>query len=594
MSPVSSRFRWIVIAFVWAASLQANDNYLRLEADGVTVISSTPEKDATEFMVGYMAYRHAFQQIFGRPKAAPLPVTILLLKSPDDLTRLATDFPNKLRRDVALTAQVDGRGFLALSLNRDVRLALSLAYETDTFSGFERQHFYFPYWLQQGIAETLCSLKVENDTCVIGDAPADARMTLFFQKWLPWPEFSKLSPRSVSYQNGESFTIFCVQSWAATKFLLLQDPDKARERFFVAAVESRKGTSADVAISRTLGLDPNSFTSAVSKFAGNSTRLLLRFDTLAARNRIKSGLAPDWEVAITRASLMEGRGRTDATAQEFAKALAAAPRNCVVLEALAAHELRVNQVDAAVQHYRAAIAAGSPNPYAFLCSAQNRLDQSHLGHREEPGSGGYAVLAAIEEIRRARTLDPTSPQVYQLLGRACFLSPNTTVKDLDELIPGFDLPDSSTSSHLYHGAIAIRFGLFDVARSDYTFLAEAPGITIARRKTVLEDFRRLWSAEVTTEVERLVRAGEFEQATSLIDQRLGAADWPDLANQRTLLHEVVDAAAAIDQMKELASEGRAEDLKAARIAFLAKYPNHPATAAIRAALADDSGPDSNK
>lgn len=578
-----NRVLWIagVIACGCAAATAATPSpWIRLEASGVTIFSNASAKDATAFTTGYLAYRHAVRQLIAPPNRELGPINVILFQTRQELGQIRHD---TIRTDLALTTELDGDAIIAVAVEGNRQQALQIAFEFDTMRSLSQMGYFFPLWMGRGIAAAMSTVRVNDTSCIVGD-PLDSMATeLKKRSWLPWSEVSAMRPNSPAYGSSETFGIFAAQSWALVRAAMITEPDKARSHFQALAAEVRSTRQAEMAVAKVLGLAPEKLLSGLKEQAGRKGPVVLPYDAVAAKNSVRVSPVEDWEVALFKAKLMQGFSRHDAAESELAKAVAKAPRHPDVLAAMGRQKMARKESREAIEYYREAIAAGASNPKLLLASATARIDTTKTTG-DRPGEGGIAATEAIEEIRQAIALTPGDGEAYQLLGRALFIRAELAAADLEELTPGLASFQHGHWVRSYRALLEQRLLLHDASVMDLKIILTDTSIPGADRKLILENFSKLRAHTVGKQAESLVRAGKYKEAQALIDDLLNPAYWAMLTEEHQSLRDWVGAAETLDGMNQLLRDGRAKELRAAKEAFVAKYPRHPATKQFSAEL----------
>lgn len=584
--PISWRHCMVgmLIALGCATNARAADKWIRLEAEGVTLYSEAPASDATEFMVSYLGYRHTFATLFGRADQPLAPVHILLYRKRESVTKIsgASDV-------LALTALADGDVILAMSMDSDRKSALQTIFEFDTASGLQRIGYFLPLWMEQGTGSVMATLAMEKDNCVVGARIDWMGGTLTNEKWMEWDRLSHVRTGTVDYAKAENFQVFAAQSCAMMRLVLLREPDKAREHFLALVDEIHRTPRADLAVAKVMNIEAAAVMPEVKRQMRENGRLAVPFDRQEARGKIKTDSAPPVDVAVDVASLTIAHNSNSVAADAaLQRASSLGPDNPRVLEAMARRELKWGNRTRAAEYYRSAIAAGSMNPRAYVQSARARLDDVMSNGMDQPGQGGSPVVDALAEIRQALKLNPGDGEAYMLLGRALFVSETVTEADLTEVVPGFHSPDYGFLAQFEHALLQLRLDHYDEAVAALRRLLQDETIAAEKRKIMLQNFAAQNFNLVKTRVELQVHSRDFELAQALLKQRLDPTEWNVIADLIQRLSRWVDVSIALDGMEQLDASTQANELRAARKAFVAKYPDEPASKQIQAMLDEES------
>lgn len=560
------------------ASAGGDPAWHRLEADGVVMLSDASRKDATEFLLGYLAYRRAFTELLMPEGSKPGPVCLMLFRHREDLQECEGGANDRL---LALTAEVDGEVYVALSVGGDRKEALSIIYETDTVFGLRRLGLFLPLWVEHGMGAVFSTLRVTKGVCVVGSPAGGYPGDLRSADWLPWGAIGEMTGSSAEYRLPAVFRMFIAQSWGAMRAVLLSRPDATRAQFAALVRALRKNELPDEALARVLEIEHGAVPAYLKKSARQSATLTVPFDEAAARSRIQFSPASELDLCVRRASLIQSRQNPERAMLPLLRARELAPKAPVVLEAWARQERANHDANRAAQLYREAVEAGSTNPKALLFSAQQRLNDTTSGGQDHAGAGGVPAQQALEEIRRAIALNPGDGEAYQLMGRALFAVAKPTEADLRELEPGINSPQHGVSVRYYRTLVQQRLGMHEESAAGMRELLTHRQVPVLMREKMLESYlgqRTQWLGHQT---EKLLRAADYAQARELVDKLLDTQQWPTAEERYRKLRDWIDSAEAIEQLQSLQREGPPEELRKAGAAFIERFPQHPASQQLR-------------
>ena len=579
-----------ILALALAATAGAAEKWIRLEADGVTVYSEATQGEASELLVNYLGYRHTFETLFGQADHPLGPVHVLLYRNQKSLGKIAADNPDPMMMTTALSAAVDGDVAVALSVTVERQKALRSIFEFDTIMGLQRTGYFLPLWMEQGTGVVMSTLDLEKDGCVVGSTVDWMAGKLGNEQWLSWEKVSGIRLNTSAYGTPATFQLFTAQSWALMRTVLQQDPARARERFLALVEEVRKNHQAEAAVAKVLQLDRAAVTAAVKRQLRPAPKIVVPFDREAAASHIKVTPAPEEEVDVAIASLMlvhENRSGADVLLQ---RAFNLAPEAPLVLEALARREMLNRDNNRAAGYYRAAVAAGTKNPRAYIMSAQGRLNDVMSNGSDQPGQGGSPVVEALGEVRQALKFNPGDGEAYVLLGRALYVSETLTAADLAELTPGFGSRDRGFLVKYFHALLLLRLDQYPEAVAELRQLLQDDTVPADKRQELLHNFAAQNFGLVKTRVEQQVHARDFDAARALLDQRLDPTEWTVIAEPVAALRKWAGMGADLDALEQLEGNGRPEDLRKARQAFVAKYPDEQVARRVQAMLEAEPKP----
>lgn len=567
-----------------ATSAGAAEKWIRVEAEGVTVYTEASASDASEFLGQYLGYRHTFAALFGQADRPLGPVHVLLYRNQKSLGKIARDNPEANLMTTALTGAVDGDVVLALSVNVERRNALKSIYEFNTIVDLQRTGYFVPLWVEHGTGVIMSTLETEKDHCVAGSTVDWMVGKLTNDPWLSWEKISSIRVNTPTYNTPATFQLFTAQAWTLMRMVLQQDPTKARERFLALVDEVRKTPLADAAVAKVLQVDPSMVTPMAKRQLHPSGKIVVPFDRAQAVSHIKVDAAPEAEMDVAVASLMLVNNNAEGADVLLQRAMTLAPDAPLVLEAMARRQTFNRDKNRAVEYYRAAIAAGSKNPRAYLLSAEMRLNDVMGQGGDQPGQGGTPVVESLGEVRQALKLNPGDGEAYMLLGRALYGSEAITAVDLAELTPGFESRDHGLLVRYYYALLELRLDQYADAVAQVRQLLQDETVPASKRRDLLRGFAAQNFGLVKARVERQVHEKDFDAAKALLEQRLDPTEWNVIAEPVTALRKWVDMSAALDAITQLEAEGTPEALRKAREAFVAKYPDEGVSRQIQQQL----------
>ncbi len=303
-------------------------DWIRLQSANFTF-----EGDAGERELRAVARRlEQFREVIGRelPSAklvAPLPVTVLVFAHTRDFKAVVPLYNGK-PIDATGYAVVGSAG-VSISLSvEDGDSAYPVVYHEFAHLLLVNAFRNFPLWLQEGMAEYYRTFELSDDgrRAVLGKPIASEQFDLLRGRMLPMSELLSADETSALYNVGQDRNRFYAQSWLLVHYLLLGNPDRARQfRDFVARLAA--GTPAGTAFTEAF---PNADTLR-SELSNYVERPAYRIITIPFADRV-GGVTEFVEARMTPAESIASVGHvlaqefrfTEAEAR-FAQALALAP-----------------------------------------------------------------------------------------------------------------------------------------------------------------------------------------------------------------------------------------------------------------------------
>ncbi|WP_175414719.1 tetratricopeptide repeat protein [Nibricoccus aquaticus] len=475
----------VIIAFT-GLPLAAQPIWLRLQCADFSIYTDGSQRDLESVAVTYAAFRQLSRDLLLRPETKVPPSTIILFRRLDSLKKHSAPIQNSDLTIAAFSTEVDSRILTALCVAGDRKNAQATLFEFETIWTLGRSGYLLPTWIAQGAGQVLSSLEIDKSNAILGrdSGRFDHRLSI------PWKRFLEINEASPEYKGDDDPGAFHGQAWSLMHWVLLNQ-DNTQERFQrVSKEHSLLQHGKEVA--SVLDVPLATLNREVNKhFRGRLKTRAFPFDEKALRAGWTISPAPLAEVMINCADLLASAQKPAEARAELAQAVALAPEEPEVHEAIARLALRENDQETAIAHYRRAIELGSKNPMSRLRSATARLDESSTNGTDLPGNAGNNAAEAIAEIREVIALEPQNLHAYRLLGRALFLAPKLAEKDLDELTPGLVPGDAGSHVRYYRALLYARLNIFDRATDDLNTIVADPSVSANERRAAKSLLARL-------------------------------------------------------------------------------------------------------
>ena len=426
----------------------ASNSWIKIETDELLVYSDAPEKEVVECSLRYVAYRHAFSKLFGVPISAIPPSTLILFRTTKSFLAKVQNGESRRSETLNYSAEVDGVPLSAFALSGDVDTALQSAFEFETIWTLPRVGYSVPIWMAQGAGEVLSSLSISKGQCVVGHFVEHTYRDNF-----EWAYFFGMNTNSEAYRNPRRLGNYLGQAWGLMHWVLL-DGDHAGgngEHFKGIARRLARSDGLDAVVAE-MNTDPLHLNRAISQHLSQSPLTPIPFDEKGERARLVSRMAPEVEVLIQMANLLNAAEKFSESDAQLDRARAIAPDLPLVKEAFARRMERDHRSENALRLYREAIAGGSKNASTYMVSASARLEELRITHRDIVGEGGTEARLAANELRQAVRLSPARAEAYNLFGRALLLQSEITPEDVSDLTRGIG-PDGNNGSVIYFCAL---------------------------------------------------------------------------------------------------------------------------------------------
>ncbi len=560
--------------------MPAAETWLCVEGSNVVAVTDASQKDAVEFVVKYSAFRRVFDELLTPAGQRAPPTQLVLFRRRSSLRKYCSGAEPAGMKWICLSTQVDGNALLAMSLEGSRERVFAMAFEFETTWALSRVGYFLPLWMAQGTGKVLATMQVEKGRCIVGEDIGGFAGELRNERWLPWAEFSRVNTESLEYLHDLEDAPYHAQAWGLMHWVLLSAPTGFRDRFEALAGKVRGLVDASEVVGTVMHVAPEAIMDNVRRHLGRDATLALPFDETAVRAGIKISPAREPIVRALRAELLRAVGKTAEADVELDRVQELASDSPTVKEALARRELRRDELERAVRLYREAIASGSTNPWAYLVSARQRLNDV-TGGMDRAGEGGRPADQAIGELRRALELDPGNADAYWLLGRAFFLAEHVTPDEIEELTLGLASPERGVAIRCYRALLLRRLGRVDECLAELRRVADDPQATEKQRENAREQCESIRFDAVRKEVEQLVEAKRIAAALQQIDEMLHANPAPMRLDVYRAMRALVEEQGALIELFDLLNAKRWAEFRPAAEDFLQKYPRSPRAARVR-------------
>ncbi|MEO6992320.1 MAG: hypothetical protein ABI273_01710 [Lacunisphaera sp.] len=436
--------------------------WIKIQTNELLVYSDAPQKEVVECTLRYVAYRRAFSKLFGVP-AADLPAsTLIIFRTKKSFLAAVVSEQRPNTETLNYSAEVDGVPLNGFALSDDLDAALQSTFEFETIWTLPRVGYSVPIWMSQGAGEVLSSLSIAKGRCMVGHYIENTYRDTF-----EWEPFFGMTTTSEAYRDPRQLSDYLGQAWGLMHWVLLDgDHGGADGEHFMGIARRLARSNALDAVVAEMNTDVAHLNRAISRHLSQSPLTPIPFDETAERARLVPQVAPEVEVLIQMANLLNAAGKFRQSDAQLDRAIALAPDLPLVKEASARQMERDQRPDDALRLYREAITKGSTNASAYLVSATARLEKLRITNHEIIGHGGTEAQLAADELRQAVRLSPSNAEAFDLLGRALLLQPEISQKDVADLTPGI-ARDGNKGTVLYYRALLYsRLGQMEKSHAD--------------------------------------------------------------------------------------------------------------------------------
>ncbi len=557
--------------------------WIELDTPEFLVVSDAREKDVAEFAVSYAAYHAAFRHFFATAaRTSPKSVVLFFRYGSDFSERIPKE--NRIDRETVMyTGQLDVRAFHALALDGDIESAEHNIFQFETVYALKAAGYDLPVWMAQGSGEVLISTEIKKGVCRFGTIPSDFQEAP--RQYMEWARFFAMSNTSHDYQKSHADGVFQAQAFGLMHWLLLKDANGAETFRKLAAALQRE--DAPTAIAEVSGVPVSKLTGAIRQHLREWDSVqTLPFDEAAFRTSFVFKPAPLSEARVLQSELVYVSGNRDRAEQELATIQAqSSPEDRYVQEALARHALAQRDVVAAADHYRIAIKQGSENPYAFVISAQARLNESSGTGVDYEGGGAGNVTDALKELRRAIELSPSDMDAYGQLGRAFYLESTAHEEDLAELEKG--ITDDAGSNYVlhYHALLQRRLHHLEGYANDLVRLVNRPLDPNLTKQAP----QQLADADVKL-LNKYVEEKDFDAAEKLISVQRQTPFGQEHAAMYEKFSGWMAETRDFIHLRDISRATAAAEFRSAAEKFLHDYPKSSHAKWVKSALSETDAP----
>ncbi len=531
-------------------------DWIKLETPGFVVMSDARESAVREFALEFAGFREATRQLFA-PDGVRVPRSVIILHSShkDFVAYGARTDGDSRSKPFSFSTEVDGRAVTALARGSDWAKTRRLMAEFETMWLLRRYGWSLPTWMAQGSGSVVSTAYVDDgEAVVVGD-------TMFHAKvWrndvmLPWSRFFEIGRTSPEYRGEKDYGVYHAQAWGLMHWLLLRD-DAGSRRFVDLARRVTQEPFADGAVA-VAGVELDDFNREIrSHVRGRLPSVRLPFDANAVSAAMTIEPLAEAELLAMQADVAAAAGNSAEADLRYLKAVSLARDAAYTLESGARWLDRRGDRAASIDKYRAAIAAGSENPDAYLNSAAWRLQRSG-GGVDRIGGGVPVVMEEAEaEVRRALELDPGSGKAYRLLGRIAILEKAPDESKLDDLARAIGSDFWGTEARYYRALLLRRLDRNEEAKADLQWIISQAETSETRRANAESRLADMRTEPLNEQVVALAKRNAFDEALAAIDAWEKTEAQPEDAGLlRSLRDQLLDGKANHEQ-RELDREMR--------------------------------------
>ena len=306
-----------------------------------------------------------------------------------------------------------------------------LKHEYVHFLVHNQDQLIYPTWFDEGFAELLATMTINDKMIEYGKAPSNRIDALSYGQWLPFEQL--LQARGIDQLNSLQKAMFYAQSWFLVHYLIFARPEtdfSAQNREFLRLSES--GVAPVAAFEQAFELKVSRLEALLRVYARQAPNFRRPLPQPIA-------IAPTTTVAVAADRVAAELGllaltlrRHDEARRFYEGALALNPRNAAALVGMGDVLKHGNQAAEADPYYRQAIALEPSNPLHELDYAEYLV--SLAADETEPARARDLFSAARRHFARSLALDPNNPETLAQQGLSYLLAgdaPDKAVQSLE-------------------------------------------------------------------------------------------------------------------------------------------------------------------
>jgi tetratricopeptide (TPR) repeat protein len=376
------------------------------------IVTDAGEKRGRELALRLEQMRAVFASLLLRQKMAqPVPLQVIALKDDDAFVRLA---PQVAGKPISLTGFVlrnEDRDFVVLNLSaaepwRAVAHDLAEIWLDGNYPTTDP-------WLDEGIAEYLASIHVDDKQVEIGadpEASGGHSLTSILQtsRWIAFSDFLRMQRAGAETTH---LTLFHAQSWATVHYLLAQKKMTEVGAYF--DLVKNQNQPVDQALQQALKLTTAQLEQAVTahfKALPPPQRYALPVDpdSTALVVHVLSELEAHCLIAEAEVHVRPDQAVADAQAQVKLFPESGSPYRVLALVALQKKDLQT-----ALEDFNEAIEANPKDMWSRYYAAAARVRDAQAS-----GEGIHGLANTMQELRSVLEWYPEFANAYYLLGLA--------------------------------------------------------------------------------------------------------------------------------------------------------------------------------
>lgn len=464
--PLSTRHLAItIVLFAGLAPLtvQAKDNWLRVQTKNFTLVGNASEKDMRQVATKLEQFRDVFTRLFRNANFnSPVPTTVIVFKSKSSYKPFA--LPNA----AGYFQKGPDVNYITLSTETSAENPFSIIYHEYVHLLVDNTTGNAPAWFNEGLAEYYSTFAIEEGRKVhLGDLISYHVLTLREEKLLPLRKLFAVDHYSPEYNEKNKKGIFYAQSWALVHYLMMSNNMERRPQLSSFVSLTSAGVAIEDAFKRAFQTDIETMEKELKKYIAGQT-FLMQIATFEKKLELDNEftLSPLTEAdaqAFLGDLLMHVNRLGDADTR-LQQALVLDPQQPMALASLGILRARQGKFDEARKTLQEAVAGNSSNYlahyyYAYALS-RDGMDANHFVR-------GYSTETAAlmrTELTKAIDLNPNFPESYSLLAFVNTVTGEELDKSIDLLQRALKLSPGRQDLSLLLAQVYLRQQKFELAK----------------------------------------------------------------------------------------------------------------------------------
>ena len=584
---VACKITLLLSALVLTAHPAQADEWLKYEADHLTVYSDCPPYRAKSLIRQFAAFQYAARTLMVPPKS-PFPHTTLVFFN--DKSEFEKYYrPTKQEyytTEILYGWKTIGRNrLIATAADRNLDERVQAMYRLEAGALLQWYDATAPQWLRHMAELAFTGLNPRRNTIEFSGPTPEQRKNLTKIPWRDWVVVCGADDVKAESETKPT-NIVQAQRWLLAKWMLFDSSPQGSAFMNMLEAMRMDRTKETAAFETGLGMNEAQLTNRLrvyfQEYNSNGT---LAFASDAFESRLRITQATQQEIHIVFFYLLSTTHPTESARQQLDQAIASGPETVELMLAQALCAKLENDAPTAIRHYRKAISAGTHDPTAYLGSARGRLRIDKYDISEVFGvkvsessiisATDAEVQKAIDEILTALRLDLANQAAYSQLAHAITQLSGVNRGQAEILSLGVSEKPAGINIRLARGLAYFRAGALAEAEADFDYLLRA--YPDSREARSIIDWRKRQSEaktqyEANKSIKELFAEKRYAEARQKLVQAL--ADESNITIKRSYEKEIaqLDEMLAWDSIMFLARDQRWSEVEKSAAAYIEAFP----------------------